>query len=57
VELEIPQDRLKVVLFNEQSQFKLFAERMSTGLSSASGFLGQRQEHQRLFSTTARTTT
>jgi len=38
VELEIPKERLQVVLFNEQNQFKLFAERMSPGLSSASGF-------------------
>ena len=38
MELEIPKERLKVVLFNDHSQFKLFAERMSTGLSSASGF-------------------
>ena len=38
VALEIPKERLQVVLFNEQSQFKVFAERMSPGLSSASGF-------------------
>src|SRR5262249_45420844 len=38
VALEIPKERLKVVLFNEEAQFKLFAEKMSPGLSSASGF-------------------
>ena len=38
VELEVPKERLKVILFNEHEQFKLMAERMSPGLSSASGF-------------------
>jgi hypothetical protein len=38
VELEVPKERLKVVLFNDHAQFKLFAERLSKGLSSASGF-------------------
>jgi hypothetical protein len=38
VELEIPQERLKVVLFNEHKDYSLFAERLSPGLSSASGF-------------------
>jgi Protein of unknown function (DUF1570) len=38
VALETPTVRLKVVLFNDESQFKLFAEKMSPGLSSASGF-------------------
>jgi len=38
VELEIPKERLKVLLFNEEKQFKLFAERQSSGLTNASGF-------------------
>jgi hypothetical protein len=38
VELEIPKERLKVVLFNEHKDYVLFAERLSPGLSSASGF-------------------
>ncbi len=38
VELQVPKELLKVVLFNEHDQFKLLAERMSPGLSSASGF-------------------
>lgn len=38
VQLEVPKERLKVVLFNEHEQFKLFADRQSNGLSSASGF-------------------
>ena len=38
VELEIPKERLKVVLFNEHKDYSLFAERLSPGLSSASGF-------------------
>lgn len=38
VELEIPKERLKVVLFNEHKDYMLFAERLSPGLSSASGF-------------------
>jgi hypothetical protein len=38
VTLEIPKERLKVVLFNEHKDYVLFAERLSPGLSSASGF-------------------
>jgi hypothetical protein len=38
VELDVPKERMKVVLFNEHEQYKLFAERLSRGLSSASGF-------------------
>jgi hypothetical protein len=38
VELDVPKERLKVVLFNDHDQFKVLAERMSPGLSSASGF-------------------
>jgi hypothetical protein len=38
VELEIPKQRLKVVLFNHHKDYVLFAERLSPGLSSASGF-------------------
>lgn len=38
VELEIPKERLKVVLFNEHQDYKLFADKQSSGLSSASGF-------------------
>ena len=38
VELEIPKQRLKVVLFNDHKDYVLFAERLSPGLSSASGF-------------------
>jgi hypothetical protein len=38
VALEIPKQRLKVVLFNEHKDYMLFAERLSPGLSSASGF-------------------
>src|SRR5687768_17178615 len=38
VQLEIPKERLKVVLFNEHKDYMLFAERLSPGLSSASGF-------------------
>jgi hypothetical protein len=38
VALEIPKERLKVVLFNEYKDYVLFAERLSPGLSSASGF-------------------
>ena len=38
VELEIPKQRLKVVLFNEHAHYKAFAERLSPSLSSASGF-------------------
>jgi hypothetical protein len=38
VALEIPRERLKVVLFNEHKDYSLFAERLSPGLSSAGGF-------------------
>jgi hypothetical protein len=38
VQLEIPKERLKVILFKDHDQFKIFAERMSDGLSSAAGF-------------------
>lgn len=38
IELEIPRQRLKVVLFNHHKDYTLFAERLSPGLSSASGF-------------------
>lgn len=38
VALEIPKERLKVVLFNEHKDYSLFAERLSPGLSSAGGF-------------------
>src|SRR6185436_1598788 len=38
VELEIPKDRLKVVLFNEYKEYRLFADRLSPELASASGF-------------------
>src|SRR5262245_3385591 len=38
VPLEVPQERMKVVLFNEHQEYKLFAERLNPGLSSASGF-------------------
>lgn len=38
VQLEVPTERMKVVLFNEHQDYKLFAERMNPGLSSASGF-------------------
>ncbi|HMC11534.1 MAG TPA: hypothetical protein VKH44_09600, partial [Pirellulaceae bacterium] len=38
VKLEIPQERLKVVLFNDYQQFRLFADRLSPALASASGF-------------------
>jgi uncharacterized protein DUF1570 len=38
VELEIPKEKLKVVLFNEYKEFRLFADRLSPQLASASGF-------------------
>jgi hypothetical protein len=38
VELEIPKERLKVVLFNEYKEFRLFADRLSPQLASAAGF-------------------
>jgi hypothetical protein len=38
VALEIPKERLKVVLFNDHKDYSLFAERLSPGLSSAGGF-------------------
>ncbi|MCH5376394.1 MAG: DUF1570 domain-containing protein, partial [Planctomycetes bacterium] len=38
VDLEIPRERLKVVLFNEHLDFLEFAERLSPSLKSASGF-------------------
>jgi hypothetical protein len=38
VELEIPKERLKVVLFNDYQQFRQFADRLSPALASASGF-------------------
>jgi hypothetical protein len=38
VQLEVPKERLMVILFNDHDQFKLMAERMAPGLSSASGF-------------------
>ncbi len=38
VDLEIPQERLKVVLFNEHRDFLDFAEQLSPSLQSASGF-------------------
>jgi hypothetical protein len=38
VELEIPKERLKVLLFNEYKDFRLFADKLSPQLASASGF-------------------
>ncbi len=38
VELEIPKERLKVVLFNDYNQYRQFALRLSPSLASASGF-------------------
>jgi hypothetical protein len=38
VALEIPKERLKVVLFSEHKDYSYFAERLSPGLSSAGGF-------------------
>lgn len=38
VPLEVPKQRLKVLLFNDYRQFRLFADRQSSDLSSASGF-------------------
>jgi Protein of unknown function (DUF1570) len=38
VALEVPKDRLKVVLFNDYQQFRLFADKQSPALASASGF-------------------
>ena len=49
VELEIPKERLKVVLFNDYKHFRLFADRLSPALASAVGFLGRRTQHERLF--------
>jgi hypothetical protein len=38
VQLEIPKERMKVVLFNDYQQYRLFADRLSPSLASASGF-------------------
>jgi hypothetical protein len=38
VQLEIPKERLKVVLFNDYNQYRQFALRLSPSLASASGF-------------------
>ncbi|MCI0362106.1 MAG: DUF1570 domain-containing protein, partial [Planctomycetaceae bacterium] len=38
VELEIPKERLKVVLFNEYDRYRAFSTRLSPSLASASGF-------------------
>src|SRR5262245_34889219 len=38
VELEIPKERLKVVLFNDYGQFRVFGDRLSPELASAAGF-------------------
>jgi hypothetical protein len=38
VQLEIPRERLKVVLFNEYDQYLVFAKKLSPSLASASGF-------------------
>jgi hypothetical protein len=38
VQLEIPQERLKVLLFNEYKEYRLFADKLSPQLASASGF-------------------
>jgi hypothetical protein len=38
VELEVPKERLKVLLFNDYQQFRHFADRLSPQLASASGF-------------------
>ncbi len=38
VELEIPKDRLKVVLFAEHQDYLFFATKLDPGLSSAAGF-------------------
>lgn len=43
VELEIPKERLKVLLFNEYKDFRLFCDKLSPSLASASGFW----EHER----------
>jgi hypothetical protein len=38
VELEIPKERLKVILFNDYGQFRVFGDRLSPELASAAGF-------------------
>jgi len=38
VELEIPKDRLKVVLFSDQKDYLFFATKLDASLSSAAGF-------------------
>lgn len=38
VKLDIPQERLKVLLFNEYKDYRLFADRLGPNLTSASGF-------------------
>lgn len=38
VQLEIPRERLKVLLFNEYKEYRLFADKLSPQLASASGF-------------------
>ncbi|HZN34873.1 MAG TPA: DUF1570 domain-containing protein [Pirellulaceae bacterium] len=38
VALEVPKERLKVVLFNDYQQFRQFADKQSPALASASGF-------------------
>jgi hypothetical protein len=43
VKLEIPTERLKVILFNEYKQYRLFADKIGPELASASGFW----EHER----------
>jgi hypothetical protein len=41
VELEIPKERLKVVLFNDYNDYRQFSLRLSPSLASASGFWSQ----------------
>lgn len=43
VKLEIPTERLKVLLFNDYKQYRLFADKIGPELASASGFW----EHER----------
>lgn len=40
VELEIPKDRLKVVLFSQHQDYLFFATKLDPGLASAAGFWG-----------------
>jgi hypothetical protein len=43
VELEIPKQRMKVVLFNDYQDYLDFAKRLDPGLQSATGFWDQRR--------------